>query len=417
MVITYCVYLISFLLGVLTLFLSAITLNTEIKNQHIFLLDPKPISRGTLLLGKWCGVMLINLILLTAMLGATYGLVRFLARQMQGESKQGHDVIQWEVLSARQAARPPLPPLDKWVDTEVKDIVANGEVPEGKSVQWVEKLVRERMSKAAWVVPPGGIMKWSVSNIPKYKGAVVVRFRQYSDAQLNDPVLAGKFTVNEGGQPYSTLEESFSLGKPHSFGVPSDEVKPDGTLEITYENKYVPRNRGDPPVARAEFPFEDGIQVLFPAATFGENVVRAGAVIFLRLAFIAIVGIWASTFLSFPVAVLLSLVVFMIGYGVDFIVTGLIGQMYVFGSSVVPPWQPLNPLDNVLRNVLTYFFMLFPNFNKFDVVSNLSDGMIISMGTVFDCFLWLILVRGGVLALTGWFIFKRRELAATTAAT
>ena len=61
MLITYQIYLISFLLGVLTLFLSAITLNTEIKNQHIFLLDPKPVARGTLLLGKWCGVMLINL--------------------------------------------------------------------------------------------------------------------------------------------------------------------------------------------------------------------------------------------------------------------------------------------------------------------------------------------------------------------
>ena len=89
----------------------------------------------------------------------------------------------------------------------------------------------------------------------------------------------------------------------------------------------------------------------------------------------------------------------------------------IFGTSMVPPWAPLNAVDNVLRNILTYFFMLFPNFSKFDVVPNLSDGMIISLGTIFDCFLWLILVRGGVLALTGWIIFKRRELAATTAAT
>ncbi len=194
-------------------------------------------------------------------------------------------------------------------------------------------------------------------------------------------------------------------------------VKPDGTVDITYENLYEPTMRGDAPSVYAEFPFEDGIQVLYPVATFGENLVRAGAVVFLRLAFIAIVGIWASTFLSFPVAVLLSLVIFMIGYGVDFIFTGLIGQMYIFGSSMVPPWMPLNAIDNVLRNLLTYFFTLFPNFNKFDVVPNLSDGMIISLGTVFDCFLWLILVRGGVLALTGWVIFKRRELAATSAAT
>jgi hypothetical protein len=417
MVITYSVMLITFLLGVLTLFLSAITLNTEIKNQHVFLLDPKPLARGTLLLGKWCGVMLINLILLTIMLGATYGFMRYLGRQTKGESQEGYDLVQWDLLTAREVAQPPLPPLEDWVQKEVKDIVASGEVPEGKSVQWVEKMVRQRLSKAAWIVPAGGVAKWTVSGIPKYKGALLIRFRHYADGQLSDPVLPGKFTINAGGQPYSTFEGEFSVGKPHSVGVPSDVVKPDGTVEITYENKYAPRDANQPPAVRAEFPFEDGIQVLYPAASFGENLIRAGAVIFMRLAFIAIVGLWASTFLSFPVAVLLSLVVFMIGYAADFILTGLVGQLVLFGPTMVPPWAPVNPVDNVIRTVLNYFFLMFPNFSQFDVVPNLSDGMIVSLGSILSCFLWLIVVRGGVLALTGWLIFRRRELAATTAAT
>ena len=277
MVIAYSVMLITFLLGVLTLFLSAVTLNTEIKNQHIFLLDPKPVSRGTLLLGKWCGVMLINLILLTVMLGATYVFVKSLGRRSKGESQEGYDVVQWEVLSARQVAQPPLPPLEKLVQAEVKSMKDNGQVPEGKSDQWVEKLVRERMTKAAWVVPPGGVMKWTVAGIPKYKGAVVIRFRHYADGTLNDPLLPGKFIVNEGGQPYTTLEESFSIGKPHYFGVPSEEVKPDGTLDISYENKYVPPRENQPAVVRAEFPFEDGIQVLYPAGDVrGERHPRGG---------------------------------------------------------------------------------------------------------------------------------------------
>ena len=260
MVITYSVYLITFLLGVLTLFLSAITLNTEIKNQHIFLLDPKPVSRGTLLLVKWCGVMLINFILLAIMLGATYGFVKYLGRRMQGESQQGNDIVQWEILSARRLARPPLPPLDDWVQKEVKDIVEKGEVPEGKSIPWVERMVRERLSKAAWIVPPGGVMQWTVSGIPKYNGALVIRFRHYADGGSPELLLPGKFTVNENGQPYSMIEDSFLVGKPHSFGVPSTEVKPDGTLEITYQNEYLPApNSNDPPVIRAAFPFEDGI--------------------------------------------------------------------------------------------------------------------------------------------------------------
>ena len=334
MLITYQIYLISFLLGVLTLFLSAITLNTEIKNQHIFLLDPKPVARGTLLLGKWCGVMLINLFLLAAMMGATYGFMRYLGRQSKGESEEGYNLVQWDVLTARRAAQPPLPPLDDWVQKEVNDIVTKGQVPEGKSIPWVEKIVRERLEKAAWIVAPGGVQKWTVSGIPtNFKGALVIRFRHYADGQLSDPVLPGKFTINAGGQPYAEVEDAFSIGKPRSFGVPPGVVKPDGTVEITYENKYAPRDPDPPPAVRAAFPYEDGIQVLYPAATFGENLVRAGVIIFIRLAFIAIVGIWASTFLSFPVAVLLSLVVFMIGYAADFILTGLIGQLVIFGPS------------------------------------------------------------------------------------
>jgi hypothetical protein len=417
MVITYSVHLTSFLLGVLTLFLSAITLNTEIKNQHIFLLDPKPLSRGTLLLGKWCGVMLLNLILLAVMLGVTYGFVRYLGRKSKTESQESYDLVQWSVLAARQVAQPPLPPLDDWVQKEVKEIVANHQVPAGKSIPWVEKQVRDRLSKAAWVVPPGGTMKWTVQGIPKYKGALVIRFRHYADGILNNPVLPGKFTINEGGQPFTTVTDDWSIGKQRFFAVTSDEVKPDGTVDISYQNLYTPPMPNQPAAVRAEFPFEDGIQVLYPAATFGENLIRAGVVIFLRLAFIAIVGIWASTFLSFPVAVLLTLVIFMIGYAADFIFNGLIGQLVIFGSTMVPPWTPVHPVDNAIRNVLNYFFKLFPNFSEFDVVPNLSDGMIISLGTVFSCFLWLIVIRGGILALAGWLIFKRRELAATTAAT
>ena len=91
MMITYSVYLTSFFLSVLTLFLSCVTLNIEIKHQHMFLLDPKPISRGTLLVGKWVGVMLINAVLLVAMLGVTYGLVRYFGRQWPEPGFKGEE--------------------------------------------------------------------------------------------------------------------------------------------------------------------------------------------------------------------------------------------------------------------------------------------------------------------------------------
>jgi hypothetical protein len=157
------------------------------------------------------------------------------------------------------------------------------------------------------------------------------------------------------------------------------------------------------------------MQVLYPAATMGENFIRAGLMMLLRLAFIAMVGIFASTFLSFPVAVLLVLVIFSVGHLSNFIFTELLPKMFVFQDVMGPPGTPIHPLDTLLRNVLAYFFWLFPNFSPYDIVPNLTDGHIIEGRALLSCFLWLPFLRGGVLALAGWYIFRRRELAALTA--
>ena len=75
--ITYSMYLISFVLSVLTLLLSTAALWMEVKGRQILMLDTKPISRGTLLLGKWAGVMLINVVLVVVMFTTTYLLLVF----------------------------------------------------------------------------------------------------------------------------------------------------------------------------------------------------------------------------------------------------------------------------------------------------------------------------------------------------
>jgi hypothetical protein len=77
----------------------------------------------------------------------------------------------------------------------------------------------------------------------------------------------------------------------------------------------------------------------------------------------------------------------------------------------------VNRLDAVFRWVLAHFFLLFPNFNQFNVVPDLSGGLLISGSNMAYCFLLLPLLRGGVLAIAAWIIFNRRELAALTPTT
>jgi|GEM_PF-2438912 len=464
MVMTYSIYAISLLLSVLTIFLSAITLNTEIKQQQIFLLDTKPLARLTLLLGKWAGVMLINVLLLAVMLGLTYGCVRYLSQRLPGEPPESYELFKAEVLNARSYATPPMPDLSKEVDDEYKYLKEKNLLPEGKSEAWNRMQIAERLKKGAWVVAPNTQVTWVVSGLPKYNvvaGAttttttttttststtttltmittkttaaprrvaapvakeepppsaknnmewLVIRFRHFGSSGSTDHEIPGRFVVNEAGTENVWIEEGFLVNRPHTFAVPARLAGPDGTIKITYTNM-------DTSDVSAMFPFGDGVTVMYGATSLGWNFVRAGSLLLMKLTFYAIIGLAFSTFLSFPVAVTASLVVFMVSQMAGFIQTDLISNLFVFGSSMVPPWQPLHPGDTALRWILMSFFSLFPNLGAYDATPFLTDGRIIDFGVILRMFLEVILVRGGIAAVAGWVIFRRRELAALTANT
>ncbi|OPZ34653.1 MAG: ABC-2 family transporter protein [Synergistetes bacterium ADurb.BinA166] len=420
LVLTYTIYLISFILSVLTLFLSAITLNTEIRNQHIFLLDPKPVSRGILLLGKWVGVMLIIIVLLVAMLAMTYGIVQYLGRQMPWESAQEYKAFRAEVMSARRVAVPPLPDLREWVKQEARFARENNLAPADWSDAWLEMKIHQRLQKAAWRVAPGETVKWEIKldkTLPPSE-VILIRFRHHGDKGAYDHILKGQFVINESAQPVVNYPDplrrigppGFQVGVPNSFMVSARVLKPDGALELRYTNT-------DPDGVGALFPFEDGVQILYPSHGIGMNFLMIGGLMFSKLTLIAIVGIFASTFMSFPVAVFFSLVVFVVGHLASFIFTDLLKDLYLFGTSMVPPWMPLRAGDEILRNLIAGFFSVFPNFAQYDLVPVMTDGILISYHPVLNCFVSFVVIRGGVLAVLAWYIYRRRELAALTPTT
>ena len=85
----------------------------------------------------------------------------------------------------------------------------------------------------------------------------------------------------------------------HEIAVPANAVA-DGYLGVVFEN--TPLN--DTVVI---FPIEDGLEILYKADSFGANFIRATLLIFMRLVFLAALGISVATWLSFPVAILLCL--------------------------------------------------------------------------------------------------------------
>ncbi len=511
MILTYCIYFGSFLLSLLTLFLSVATLNSEIKGRQIFMLDPKPVPRIAVLIGKWLGVMVINVVLLTVIMGVTYGLVRYFGRprpvpkvvamrerlvqegvkpetvdrfqRLQGEVfekkadsetfgaffETRDDVLQ-QLVQLGQAVEPQKrklyeamyrrfadfaddvrrratayqdmkakllrahrvlqPPYEEDLEARVAEhmrlLEERKAMPPDKSSAYVRQEIREYFSQSAWVVFPHDEKRWVIPNVPERSGWLVVNFRFYLDRGAHDYELPAEIVINETRpDPDEKLTERsratlsyfpgpFRPRKPYGFEVPATVRRPDGSVEIVFRNLDFAEGGAN---ASAQFPYMGGIQVLYPAATLAENFARAGAIILIRLALIATVGIFASTFLSFPVAILLVLVIFVVGHARDYVILDILSDVYIFGSSMVPPWERLHAGDLFVRNIFRYFFTIFPNFGAYNVVPLLEEGRLITLPMILHAFFWMVLVRGGAMAVAGWYFFRRRELAAVTANT
>jgi hypothetical protein len=130
----------------------------------------------------------------------------------------------------------------------------------------------------------------------------------------------------------------------HEFQVPADAVAPDGYLGLAFLN--VPLN---PMIVI--FPLEDGIEVLYKADTFTANFLRTVLLVFFQLVFLAALAVFAGSFLSFPVAILLCLAIFTMAN-----MSGFIGESFDFPTSKIS-WiyeYSLKPLISMLPELDRY---------------------------------------------------------------
>jgi len=125
----YSLGALSLLLSLATVFFSCATLTNEIKERSLHLVVTKPVTRFQILVGKWLGVMLLNLLIVALCGGAIYGLAYFIQsrpEQFERDRLQVRDVV-W---TARLAARPT--------------------VPQEEIVQEAARNVQERIDRGSW---------------------------------------------------------------------------------------------------------------------------------------------------------------------------------------------------------------------------------------------------------------------------
>jgi len=430
---------------VLTLFLSTATLCSEIKQKQIYCLDTKPVPRWCVLAGKWLGIMAIDLVLTAAVGVILYVGVRLQARlpaearevvtekttplqKMRIEAlRQGNQILHSQLLRAREVATPERPDIGRLVDLQYSELAKQGVLPKERSEEWTRMMLGNMIANEVWAVPPAGLRAWEVSNLPRNLGRdewVTVRFlyrgiRRPQQNEITGQWTIGRFDKKEGKfkSPYvMNVRITKKCDAYQDISVPAPLIDPDtGVLTVFF---YNPPELRQPtvlfPLGRQTAGFGEpvqGLAVLYPVGGLALNLARGLALIFTKLAFLAILGLACATFLTFPVASFTAFTVFVLSISAGFLAE-IIGGLYVFGTDMVRPGTPVPFGDVIVRNVLMVGLMVLPDFGPYDPAPFLGDGVAVPWGLVAHATVVLLAVRGAVLAVLGSFIFHRRELAA-----
>jgi hypothetical protein len=403
--VSYGLSLTSFLLCLLTIVVSIYSLTSDIQQRQIYTVLTKPIRRFQLLFGKLLGVILLDVALLALFSAVIYAVIIYTPkfyRASQAELAHANN----EFFTARAGLTPPEVDVTQEVADTYNRLEKTGQLPLGVSdnkvsrENYIEGLTQSiKLGKRAVAV--GHDLVWEFNNVkPLDPGrSLFIRFKY--DVSVNPPDLQviGRWFAGDDRQvkygakvqtPIYTFERKDLIRTFYEIEVPADAVAEDGYLAVGFFN--VPLNN-----TVVIFPPKDGLEVLYKADTFTANFLRAVLLILFRLIFLACLGILSSTFLSFPVAILLCLAVFFTGT-----ISGFCLESFDFLSE---------NLSSVYSYTVRPLIQLLPQFDKFSPAKFLVPARLLSWSLLAKVAFSLVCIKAVLLWLVALLIFSYKEIA------
>lgn len=405
--ITYTLTAIASLLGLSTLWLACGTLARDIEECQIQVVAVKPIARWQIWLGKWLGIMSLNAVLLALAGGSVYALLLWRANRLPPEIQQA---LRSDVLVARGSVKQPdlNKEIDEQTDKLLKDRLEKNPVTSA-DLKDVRKQLRDQVKAEYEVVPPGYLHLWQIDlgdakNSARGKPLQLrIKFNS-ADANLA-PTRTYRGLWRIGVPQKTELYESelMSLAPDtfHEFKIPPNLVEENGMLTVQFLNVNE---------TTLLFPIDEGMEVLYPKGSFGPNFVRGLFIILCWMGLLAALGLTAATFLSFPVAAFFALGLLAMSFASGTLANA-VSEGTIGGYNAEKGIHGNTPVDFIVipafRAVLTVINLA----KDFSPVDSLSTGRSISWTQLGQAFAQIILLLGGIIALSGMAIFSRRELA------
>jgi len=422
------------LLGLLNVFLGCGSLSGDIDSNRIHMTLTKPLGRPEYLLGKWAGLVAVNALLVVVAGIGIYSFTRLLALS-EATSQGDRYAVDERVLTARQSVPPTHPSGDAY-EKEVEKVIDEfeKEMPDAfkKDRQATRQSIREQYWRKWHTVFPDKVSEYVFSGLTHAKNTspiVQLRIRPYGEGSGLDRADVS-FALWVNGRPYpyrdgEHLPYTLAGQTTHTIDIPTEAIDEKGVLRLTIQNKNLVQPGAKLPTIISLVPGK-GLEILEPVGSFGQNYLKCLFVVWLKLAMIAAVAVASATFLGFPMAVLLSLMIFLSAFGSGFVGDSL--ELYTGmddANATVKDMAELRyssfydflrqgeyweAFKVIMAVVGELFVKVIPSFDRYDAVTAVATGMNVSVWTVLECILRVGIVAPIVLGLLAWFCFEQRDL-------
>ena len=435
---TWSLTLTSLLLGLLTVFLACGTICKEIEGRQIHMTMTKSVTRAQYLLGKWLGICMLNLLLVTVSGGAIFVLVKMLAAQ-PAQNQFDYIGVQEQLLAARKQIGPEPPESFNIEELFAKRLEqlrrenADSDAAKNKiSMKMAAEIELSLLTEWHAIAPKDhGVFVFRGLNVARdYGPSVQLRYKPIVKPRPDDEMARFALWIND--RPYPTDRQGRHLSivsavrSFNTLDLPLSFADEEGVMRVRIGNFDVTEPHKSHYNTLAFEPGND-FEMLYDVDRFEYNFIRTVFIIWLRLVFLAIFGLMTGTFLGFPVASLCTMMMFGLAVASAYL-TEVLG-FYATTSYRNAPWADkmgnllgivganlsggnvLGALNMMLRICGELLVTVIPSFTRDDPIESAADGMLVSYATVGSSILWFGIVWGGGSALVAWMIFRRRELA------
>lgn len=404
---TYTLSLMTVLLGFSTLWLACGTLARDIEDCQMQVVATKPVARWQIWLGKWIGLSLLNLALLSIAGASVYFFLLYRAAGLPAEQRA---VLNNEIFVARGSLKEPMPDLKSDAERIVEERMKNPEVSGAVDRATLRTMTENQLKARHQVVMPGYLRQWKLDlgflkerlNAEQLFARIKFFVAQTNEANLYRGLL-------KIGPPETTkvqvLDRTFSAETFHEIALPMGMADEKGILTVEFHN------RNDTTLL---FQLDDGFELLYRESGFGLNFVRGLTVVFCWLVLLAAVGLAAGSFLSFPVAALVSVAILLVGLSGGTL-QNVVEEGTVLGSDH-ETGKPINKsVDFIMVPLFRGLLFVVNVARDFSPVDALSSGRSITWISTGTAVVQIVGLAGGMFAALGIYAFHRRELARTQA--